>query len=242
MIWIEFVASFIRDCKTFIALRSWQNMMLNCFRINCIIEKLNSLCYWFSNTFSLYDLFETWSFIRDYETSIASRYWHDYSNQLFYQKIAFTEHVQLWTRHDIECKMRYWISNIFFLYDLIWICCTICSWFDCDLIMSVIVSLSMFMCFDWCKNSKCLFLISEIFFFLLAIISSKSKTTSEYILFSSSNNDIFLELCMLCYMSNLLYYARRCVLYNEKNHETMLCAKFFVIVVFWMYDSCFIFR
>ena len=31
----------------------------------------------------------------------------------FVKEIAFTEHVQLWTRHDIEC------TNMFLLYDLI---------------------------------------------------------------------------------------------------------------------------
>ena len=61
-------------------------MTLNYFRINCIIEKLYSSCYWFSNIFSLYNLFEIWSFIFNYKTFIASKNWHNYLNQLFCQK------------------------------------------------------------------------------------------------------------------------------------------------------------
>ena len=55
-------------------------------RINCIIERSYSSCYWSWDTFLLYDLFETWLLIRDYRTSIASSHWHDYSSQLFRQE------------------------------------------------------------------------------------------------------------------------------------------------------------
>ena len=54
----------------------------------------------------------------------------------------------------------YWILDTFSLYDLIWICCTTCSWLDYICNCS-----SMFMCFSWCKDSKCLFLTKFSLFF-----------------------------------------------------------------------------
>ena len=97
--------------------------------------------------------------------------------------IIFAKNARHRTRHDIrlsrvDCIIKKivlsccWFSNKFSLYDLIWICCTICS--RLDYIYNCF--LSMFMCFSWCISFKCLFLISEILFFLLVIISWKSET------------------------------------------------------------------
>ena len=143
-------------------------MILNCFRIDCIIRKLHSLCYWLSNIFSLYDLFETWSFIFDYKTKtfIASRYWHDYSNQYFIKWIAFTKHDQFWTRHNIECqiiRINCIIRKIEYLLH--------------DLFATWLYFLSMSMFCNWYKDFKCLFLTK--FFFLNHIFSeNKTRKTS----------------------------------------------------------------
>ena len=81
--------------------------------------------------------------------------------------IASTEHVQLWTRHDIECKMCYWFQ--------IRSRCTVWSWrLARDLIISVIVSLSMSMCFSWYVNSN------ETLFLLLTLTSSRSETSKTF--------------------------------------------------------------
>ena len=81
--------------------------------------------------------------------------------------IAPTEHVQLWTRHDTECKMCYWFQ--------VRSRCTVWSWrLARDLIISVIVSLSMSMCSSWYVGS------SEALSSLLALTSSRSETPKAF--------------------------------------------------------------
>ena len=110
-----------------------------------------TICYWTSYTFSLYDLFETWSLIRNYKTSIASWYWHDYSNQLLYQKKCIYRTlnasryrwdvlvIYIVKKLHLSC---YWLSDTFSLYVLIM---TTYSWLDhiCDCFLSY---LWLFLC------------------------------------------------------------------------------------------------
>ena len=107
-------------------------MKLNCSRVNCIIERLYSSCYWFSNIFSLHDLFETCSLICNYRTRtfIASRYWHDCfrvscSLKKLYLRNAFSiERAMILICSRIDCIVRKivlsccWLSNTFLLYGL----------------------------------------------------------------------------------------------------------------------------
>ena len=88
-------------------------MILNCSRVDCITGRLYSPCYWPSGIFSLYGLSETCSLILDYRTrtSIAPRYWHDYSSQCSIKWVAPTGHDQLWTRHDTGCQTA-WVNCI----------------------------------------------------------------------------------------------------------------------------------
>ena len=103
----------------------------DCFRIDCVIKKLHSSCYWFSNIFSLYDLFETWSFIRDYKTSIRVILTWLFSNQLFYQMnciyriservtISMTRSNQLYRQKICICRVDF---DTFLLCNLIMTCC-----------------------------------------------------------------------------------------------------------------------
>ena len=142
-------------------------MIFDCFRINCIIERLYSSCYWFSDIFSLYDLFETWSLIHDYKTFIASAWL--FSNQLFYQKNNDCKTLNVWTRHDIWCKTVR-INRIVRSYRQKDEICRVIDFqirfrymtssefiarFVRDLIIFVFSSMSMFC--SWCMSSKCLF-------------------------------------------------------------------------------------
>ena len=124
-------------------------MILNCFRVNCIIKKLYSSCYWFSDVFSLHDFLEIWSFVRVYRALIASRYWHEKllktsRYRWLLESVALSNELHLqnfWTRHDINdllesivssrslhlsCRLRYvfavWLDRDL-LYDLF-----VCSW------------------------------------------------------------------------------------------------------------------
>ena len=126
-------------------------MILNCFRINCIIRRLHSSCDWLSNIFSLYDLFETWSFdmtvrvncfIKNciYRTLNASRYRYDCSSQLYRQKICIC------------------LSSISIRF-----CCMICSFCHCRCSIS------------WYVN------FSETFFLFLVWAFSNSETKRQRI-------------------------------------------------------------
>ena len=97
-------------------IRFCQDILISILCENFIVTKLYSSCYWFSNIFSMYNLFETWSFIFDYKTKtlIASRYWHDYSNQCFINELYL---------RNVERVMIFDIQICF--------CCTIQIVFDC---------------------------------------------------------------------------------------------------------------
>ena len=86
---------------------------------------------------SLYGLIMTWSLIRDYRTSIASRYWQNYSSQLSYLKDCIYRTLERWTR-----AIPIWL--------LVRSRCIAWSWLAVrlvrDLITSVVISLSMSMC------------------------------------------------------------------------------------------------
>ena len=94
-------------------------MILNCFRIVCIINRLHSSCYWFSNFFSLYDEFEIWSFDMIIRINCFIKWiaFTKFSKTSRYRWL-FESNVSLKNLH-LSC---YWFSNIFSLYDLIVIC------------------------------------------------------------------------------------------------------------------------
>ena len=105
-------------------------MILNCFRINCIIKKIALSCCWSSNIFSLYDLFEIRSFIRDYV--MTSWYWHNYFRiNCFIKWIAFTEFLnasryrRLFESIVSSENLHLFVVDFdtFLLYDLIMTCC-----------------------------------------------------------------------------------------------------------------------
>ena len=155
--------------------RVWTRYDIWCqtVRINCIIKKIARMnvallidsqirfAVWFDHDFNhLFVIIKRWS-SRDIDMIIrinCSIKWN-----------AFTEHVQFWTRHDIECKMCYWYQ--------VRSCCTAWLWrLVRDLIISVIVSLSMSMCSSWYVS------FNQVFSSLLTLTSSRSKTrkTFEY--------------------------------------------------------------
>ena len=125
--------------KKIIFVNAERVMTLNCFRIDCIIEKLHLLCYWFLNIFSLHDLFETRSFICVYETSIALRYWHDcFRINCFIDKLHLQNMFERVIIFDVKLfesivslkklHLSYrWHSNAFSLYYLIVICYSTCQ-------------------------------------------------------------------------------------------------------------------
>ena len=85
----------------------------------------------------------------------------------------------------------YWFSNTFSLYDLIWICCT-------TLIIFVIVFLSMSMFCSWCKNSKCLFLINEIFFLNYNFVKKQNDVYFVHVCFV--DDFVMIINCLLCFI------------------------------------------
>ena len=108
-------------------------MKLNCFRINCIIEKLYSSCYWFSDIFSSYDSFETCSFIRDYKTSIrvAILTWL-FSSQLFYQMNCIYRTLNVsWCWYDCSSQLYHQKNCIVVLLIFRYV---FVIWFDLNLL------------------------------------------------------------------------------------------------------------
>ena len=162
--------------KEIISVERWmfaRVVILNCSRVNCIIERLCLSCHWFLDIFSLYSLSETWPFIFDYRTrtSIASRYWHDYSSQYFIKWVAFTGHDQFWTRRDTEyqiIRVNCIVKEIEFVVLLIFRYVLV-IWLDLNLLHDLFASwlyfLSMSMSCSWCKGFRCLFLAKFSFLF-----------------------------------------------------------------------------
>ena len=111
--------------------------------IRCIIHFRISSRYTICS--KLVRLFET------IECRFASWCWHDTISIWLFESIVSSERLHL------SC---YWLLDTFSLHDLIWICCTTCSWLDYICNCS-----SMSMCSNWCKNSRCLFLTKFFLFF-----------------------------------------------------------------------------